>query len=332
MNMKKFKKITALLTALCLVLALVTACGGSDDSTERAADDERRGTGDERSTDTGIFTNDVPVRAPDIPENPISDFEYRTVTGGIEITGYIGNTTEVRIPGVIEGAHVVSIGNKAFENRSAITAVIIPDSVETIGISAFFNCSSLVSVTLPASLTSIGTVNRLWNSNRGTFEDCINLMSISIPPSVTLIGDRTFMGTGLASINLPDGLNEIGRFAFVNTRIPTVMLPDSITNILRGAFGCCERVPHGYDDEGDDGDDDDMSLDDFLSFVERVEERFNERELCCENTSLQSVTFKGTMYEARRGVFEYCTERMIITNANKSWFLPQEFYDAVNAG
>jgi hypothetical protein len=145
------KRILAIVLAMMMVLGLA-GCGGDSDSPPAG-----------------------------IPENPASDFEYRTITGGIEITGYKGSATEVRIPSIIEGAHVVSISG-AFQNRSAITAVIIPDSVTNIGSNSFEGCKSLTSIALPDGLISLG--------------------------------EGVFRGSGIANITLPDSVTSVARGAF----------------------------------------------------------------------------------------------------------------------
>ena len=45
---------------------------------------------------------------------PVTDFSYREVAGGIEITSYLGSETSVTIPSQINGTPVVSIGGYAF--------------------------------------------------------------------------------------------------------------------------------------------------------------------------------------------------------------------------
>lgn len=112
------------------------------------------------------------------------DYEYEVLDGGtVEITEYIGNSTEVEIPSVIDGKAVTSIGYWAFEV-----------------------CHSLVSVTIPNSVISIGD----W-----AFEYCKSLTSIKIPDSVTSIGDRAFYGCKrLTNITIPDSVTSIGYWAF----------------------------------------------------------------------------------------------------------------------
>ena len=74
---------------------------------------------------------------------------------------------------------VTSIGMQAFENRSKLTSISIPNSVTSIGKRAFNNCTGLVSVIIPNGVLSIGD----W-----AFSNCRGLTSVTIPNSVTSIG------------------------------------------------------------------------------------------------------------------------------------------------
>jgi len=212
---------------------VVSACGGGTNSSDaeiRQLQDElarleREAAGNENQDENGGNIMDIILQQNNIPENPASDFEHRTITGGVEITSYIGSATEVNIPGVIAGANVVSI-SRAFENRSAITAVIIPDTVTTITDRAFLGCTGLKSISLPSSLTTIG---------ESAFEGS-GLESISIPDGVEVISERAFANMGLMSAVLPENLKEIGNGAFANTRLTEIIIPDNVTRIGNGAF------------------------------------------------------------------------------------------------
>jgi hypothetical protein len=276
------KKILSLVLAGVMVLGLV-GCGG--DSDRPPTDNNRPPANDTQ-----------PPPPAEIPENPASDFEYRTITGGIEITGYKGSATEVRIPGVIEGAHVIAI-NGAFQNRSAITAVIIPDSVTSIGDNSFEGCTSLTSIALPSGLTEIGS---------GAFANS-GLMSIELPNGLTIIEHGAFWNTGLASINLPDSLTHIGNGVISGTEITTVAIPDSVTRVRSAAFRCCYRG-RGHEWYND------LPLP--TAGNEELEAELAEyvRNLpdCCDNRNLISATYKGVTYYAER---------------YGEWDLPREFYD-----
>jgi len=142
----------------------------------------------------------------DLKESPVSDFEYRAIGGGIEITKYVGTSIRVRIPEKIEGVAVTVIGRYAF-SESGIMEVYIPNSVTEIDQGAFSSNTGLTSVTIPNSVTSIG-YSAFWR--------CTGLTSVTIGNSVKSIGERAFEDcTGLTSITIPDSVTEIGRGAFV---------------------------------------------------------------------------------------------------------------------
>ena len=73
------------------------------------------------------------------------------------ITDQIGTIGTIIIPSMINDVSVVSIGDNAFDNSSALLSVTIPDSITSIGAEAFYGCSSLTSVYISDSVTSIGT-------------------------------------------------------------------------------------------------------------------------------------------------------------------------------
>uniref|UniRef100_UPI0025F393B2 leucine-rich repeat domain-containing protein n=1 Tax=uncultured Ruminococcus sp. TaxID=165186 RepID=UPI0025F393B2 len=85
------------------------------------------------------------------------DFSYRLLDDGtVEITRYYGSDTEVKVPAEIDGKAVSSINYTAFNHRSSLTSITIPDSVTSINNAAFSGCTSLTSITIPDSVTSIG--------------------------------------------------------------------------------------------------------------------------------------------------------------------------------
>lgn len=67
-----------------------------------------------------------------IPATAASEFEYDSYRDGMTITGYIGKSTEVRIPDKIKGKPVVEIGENAFEDCTWLASVTIPDGVTVI--------------------------------------------------------------------------------------------------------------------------------------------------------------------------------------------------------
>ena len=87
------------------------------------------------------------------PENPDIRYTYKNVTEDgadvpyLYVTGYKGSAAEVVIP---EGA--VYIGNKAFQNNTALSRLVIPEGVRQVDENAFDGCTALTDVTFPQSL------------------------------------------------------------------------------------------------------------------------------------------------------------------------------------
>ena len=168
----------------------------------------------------------------------ISEGEY-TVSG-------IGTCTdtEILIPTTYNGLPVVSVEASAFLNNTAITSVVLPDSITSIGENAFNGCESLTSVTF-------GKNSQLSSIGPGAFNYCYSLESITIPESVTNIGSDAFIYCyGLRSVTFGENsqLTSIGDGAFYNcTNLVNVSLPDSLTSISFNTFYGCTNL-QTYDD------------------------------------------------------------------------------------
>jgi hypothetical protein len=68
---------------------------------------------------------------------------------------------------------------------SALSSIVIPDSVTSIGEKAFYRCYELTEITIPDKVTSI---------DASAFEDCTGLTSITVSAGVTSIGNTAFYG------------------------------------------------------------------------------------------------------------------------------------------
>jgi len=135
---------------------------------------------------------------------------------GIVIFGYIGDSTNVRIPRAIDGLPVVAIWYSAFY-ENGLRSVVIPSSVTHIGDRAFSQ-NQLTNVTIPNSVTRIG--DNAFQNNQ--------LTSVIIPNSVTYIGDRAFAENQLRSVSIPNSVTYIGHSAFAENQLRNVRIPNNI--------------------------------------------------------------------------------------------------------
>ncbi len=111
--------------------------------------------------------------------------------GTCTVTG-LGTCTDVyvAIPEYIDGYKVTAIGSKAFQNKTTLKSVYIPDAVTTIGQYAFQGCSALEYVDFPKSLTTI---------NNYAFQNC-TLLSTPIVFSSSLKTIKGYAFSNCSSI------------------------------------------------------------------------------------------------------------------------------------
>ena len=186
-----------------------------------------------------------------------ADFTYDVYPDCVKITGYTGSAAEVTVPGEIEGKPVTRIGDDAFENKTGITRVVLPGSIQAIDFNAFSGCRSLASINLPEGLHSlegnafsecrqladIKLPASLTRISWGVFYQC-SLTSIQIPEGVTVISNSVFNRCrNLTTVILPKGLTKIERYPFMDcTSLASITIPDGVTSIGEGAFYNCNSL------------------------------------------------------------------------------------------
>ena len=177
------------------------------------------------------------------------------------ITGYNGSATALYIPGEIDGHEVVAIGDRAFQNRTDLKTVMIPDSVENIGIGTFSNCTQLANISWSKNLEKIGE-NAFYNCDNlqiveipkslkdvyatydsidipnGVFNGCSNLKTVNFEEGSTIIADALFRGCdGLEEVTIPDTITEIYGYVFADCKnLKNINISDSVTVIGESVF------------------------------------------------------------------------------------------------
>lgn len=146
---------------------------------------------------------------------------------------------EVIIPSIDDyGYPVTEIYFGAFEGRSDLTSVTIPDTMTSIGAGAFNACSSLTSITIPESVTNIGD---------HAFSMCPNLSRVTIKGDMTVIGDYAFGEcTNLASVSIKGNATIIGANAFYSCLALTNITINGARYITAEAFEKCEVLKDVY--------------------------------------------------------------------------------------
>ena len=166
-------------------------------------------------------------------------------------------------------ADTVGIVDEAFNNRSHMTEIKIPDGLKYIGRNAFYGCKSLSKVEIPSSVESIGehafelcsenitsvTVKEgneryhstgnclIETSSKTLMLGCKNSV-IPDDGSVTSIGYAAFYGcSGLTGISIPNTVTSIGSNAFNGcSGLTSISIPSSVTSIEGFAFFGCDKL------------------------------------------------------------------------------------------
>ena len=132
--------------------------------------------------------------------------------------------------------------NRAFQNCTGFTGLVIGTNVKYINELAFYNCTGLTSLTLNSTkLISIGTsALRALTKITGT---------ITFPNTLTTIGDFAFhSATGITKFTFGTSLSSLGAGAFANctsvttydftaaTKVPTLSNPNCFNGIVSGVW------------------------------------------------------------------------------------------------
>lgn len=155
--------------------------------------------------------------------------------GGWLVRSYEGNEGELSVPDQVQGAPIVMIAAKAFEDCKNLKSVDIPDSVTFVGNYAFWNCSALERAAVGRGVSAL---------NLGTFMGCAALAQVELPDTLASIGDGVFDGcTSLSAIALPNAVETLGDRCFHNcASLASIVIPVSVNTIARNCFRGCTSL------------------------------------------------------------------------------------------
>ena len=219
----------------------------------------------DRLTSISDKNEDITLYAKWINETPTDYFTWTTTADSATITGFstkglaeynASKLTELAFPKMYNNLTVTAIKDYAFDGRTALQELIIPDNITSIGSSyAFRNCTSLKRISLPISLNCVG-VNGIFNnvtnveeihftkgSGKGIdygsgsssspwYISRNNNMTITFEEGITKIGNYTLNGCiGVKSVTLPNSLTELGTGIFAKSGIEKLEIPQGVTVI-----------------------------------------------------------------------------------------------------
>ncbi len=214
------------LLAAVLATLLLAGCRGNepeetDTTVSPVGTTEPVGETTSPGSDTGIM--DPTVSA---PTTSVDSFLLRELEDGTyAIVSYVGSdATVVHIPSFYQyqALEITRIDERAFENCTELTKVIVPSSIITIGEGAFSGCSSLESITLPfVGMKADGSGKTHFGHIFGASSYSLN--SKCVPASLKTvvitggesIAESAFSGCGsLTSVTIPDSVTSLGANAF----------------------------------------------------------------------------------------------------------------------
>ena len=242
-----------------------------------------------------------------------------TITGLGSVT-----ETEIAIPLEIDGYKVTAIGDKAFENCTHLTKILLQDSITTIGTRAFYGCTGLTEFTIPKNVRNFGTQIFYKSSNINTISYNSDYGPENNDPIFSLSHIKTviFGGTKIPSnilrdcgnvkeIIILDSVKKIEYYAFSGcTSLESISIGSGLEQIDDGVFSNCTKLSKVNIE----------SIEQWcgISFYKYIHTTsspiYYSKSLYLNNELVTDITIPGTVESVKN--FEYCESLVSITIEN----------------
>jgi hypothetical protein len=179
------------------------------------------------------------------------DFTYEAYSDGIRLLTYVGEGGAVVLPDEIEGKAVVALGSGLFQNNTALTHLLIPDSVREIGEHVLTGARFLQVLKTPQlsptrEASASGHLSYFFGGTtpNGTgFRVPSSLDTVILASAVTSIPDQAFYECSRLRMVFSDTpVERIGKYAFYGcNQLHTVDL-GIVKSIGDFAFGNCTSL------------------------------------------------------------------------------------------
>ncbi len=197
--------------------------------------------GDRIYTATVGTQNEIYTAIYELPVTPDTYFTFTLQsddTYDIKAKDVSNMPAKVVLPAIYNEKPVTMIARNAFYNCTAVTDIIIPESIKRIGTYAFQGCTALKNISIPDSVQIIDDY---------AFYNCIGLSYKTYDGAQYLGNENNPLlvlvkptSTAISSLYIHQETKIIYTEAFKNcTALTNVTIPNTISSIGRGAFNGC---------------------------------------------------------------------------------------------
>ena len=194
---------------------------------------------------------------------------------------------EVYIPKYIDGYQVTAIGERAFENCSSVTAIVLSSNIRTIGRRAFYGCTGLTDFTIPSSIQSIGVQ---------VFYKCNNLSTVYYNSTFSPAQDEGFLNTSSIKKVVFNGSYVPANICYGCSALTDIEILSNVKSIRGYAFANCSNLIN-------------VSFD-IEALTMNVGDDRNQFKNC---TSLETIVLPEGLTDLHHYTFEGCTNLKNIT-------------------
>ena len=155
------------------------------------------------------------------------------IPSSVSTIGYSAFNSCKGLQRVMDASRVVEMQGFEYTDCTSLTSVTLSGTLQKIGYRSFAG-TALTRLVLPESVKEIGGE---------AFQDCHQLTNVEFNKGIQYIKDHAFKNSGLASLELPEGIKEIGEWSFEGCKsLKTVQIPLSVTTLGTGAFYTCSAL------------------------------------------------------------------------------------------
>ncbi len=156
-----------------------------------------------------------------------------TIPSSVSTIGYSAFNSCKGLQRVMDASRVVEMQGFEYTDCTSLTSVTLSGTLQKIGYRSFAG-TALTRLVLPESVKEIGGE---------AFQDCHQLTNVEFNKGIQYIKDHAFKNSGLVSLELPEGIKEIGEWSFEGCKsLKTIQIPQSVTTLGTGAFYTCSAL------------------------------------------------------------------------------------------